>query len=349
MEAYTQTDLAKYPFIKEAAERVKKLDLTITDIAKPELRPILRRSQERIENAIRYTHIGQRRSDNLVEIVSYPVAVVIVIATKNDCVKKRYALSEAKQAYRELQMEPNEKLEVVARDFGWNLTLNQDNAIPLDFALNFADFLRNITHLQDTKWKLINRILAHGKVYLSKHEVARLLQEEVQRRIQKRLDTPEQPFFPAEVLAVAERINALAKEMVSESRAETFPEHISQSAFPPCILALYDAATKGKHLSHMGRFTLTSFLVTIGIPSEKVAEAFKILSDYDARLTCYQVKHIAGDGGAGTRYKPPRCSTLQTHDVCSGKNGLCLKIRHPLAYYRHKLKSLEPKPRLEAS
>jgi len=217
MEAYTQTDLAKYPFLKEAAELVKKLDLTIQDLAKPELRLILRRSQERIEKAIRYTNIGQR-SDNMVEILSYPVAVVIATATKNSSVKKRYALAEAKQAYRELQMEPNEKLEAIAKDFGWNLTLNQENAIPLDFALNFSAYLRNSTHLQDAKWKLVNRFLTNGKVYLNKHDAARLLQEEIQRRIEKRLNTPEQqPAFPAEILAIAEQINGLAKEHVCEN------------------------------------------------------------------------------------------------------------------------------------
>ena len=346
MEAYTQTDLAKYPFMKEAAEHVRKLDLTIQDLVKPEFRQILRRSQERIENAVRYIQIGQR-SDNLVEIVSYPVAVVIVIATKNDCVKKRYALSEAKQAYRELQMESNEKLEVVARDFGWNLTLNQDAQIPLTFAIHFTDYLRNTSHLQDTKWKLANRILTNGKVYLNKHDLARLLQEEIQRRIEKRLGTPEQPVFSAEILAIAERINELAKEHVCEPKTDAFPQEISQSAFPPCIATLCCLASKGCHLSHMGRFTLTSFLVTIGMSTEKVAEVFKGSSDYEAQLTIYQVKHIAGEGGAGTRYKPPSCSTLQTHGVCSSKNGLCLKIRHPLAYYRYRLKS--PEPCLEAS
>jgi DNA primase large subunit len=349
MEPYTQTDLAKYPFLKGAAERVKKLDLTIQDLAKPELRLILRRSQERIEKAIRYTNIGQR-SENLVEILSYPVAVVIATATKNNSVKKRYALAEAKQAYRELQMEPNEKLEVVARDFGWNLSLNQENAIPMDFALNFSDYLRNSTHLQDTRWKLVNRILARGKVYLSKHEIARLLQEEIQRRIEKRLNTPgQQPAFPAEILAIAEKINELAKEHVCEPKTEALPQKISQSAFPPCIATLYDAASKGCHLSHIGRFTLTSFLASVGMSPEKVAEVFKTSSDYNAQLTSYQVKHIAGEGGAGTKYKPPSCSTLQTHGVCSGKSDLCLKIRHPLAYYRQRLKSLEPKPRLERS
>jgi DNA primase large subunit len=240
-------------------------------------------------------------------------------------------------------LESNEKLLSIAGDFGWTLTQNQDAQIPLTFAIHFTVYLRNIHHLQDAKWKLVNRFLTNGRVYLSKHEIARLLQEEVQRRIEKRLETPEQqPAFPAEILAIAERINALAKERICDTRLASFTSEVSQSAFPPCILKLHATATKGGHLSHIDRFTLASFLIALGASTEKVEEVFKNIPDHDAQITHYQVKHLES-----SRYKPPSCSTLQTHGVCSGKSDLCLKIRHPLAYYR--LKSLEPKPCLKAS
>jgi DNA primase large subunit len=119
---------------------------------------------------------------------------------------------------------------------------------------------------------------------------------------------------------------------------EGFPKVVSQSAFPPCIVALYEDAAKGRHLSHVGRFTLTSFLVSIGMPSEKVNELFKSFSDYNERLTRYQIEHIAGERGSRTRYTPPQCATLQTHGVCVNRDALCRWVRHPLAYYRRKLK-----------
>ena len=62
-------------------------------------------------------------------------------------------------------------------------------------------------------------------------------------------------------------------------------------------MVLCDAASHGRHFGHVGRFTLTSFLLTIGMPPEKVAEVFKTSSDYNARLTRYQVEHIAGSTG----------------------------------------------------
>jgi len=340
---FTQTDLAKYPFLKETAEHMKLLGLRIEDLTSPELNQILGRAQERLENAVLYVQPGNRR-DNDVEIPSFPVAIMLVIATKNNFIKRRFALSEAKQAYVDLQQEPNERLAAIAHNFDWNLTPNKDTALPFDFAVNFADYLRNLTHLRDDKWKLVNRVFTGGKVYLNKHDAARLLQEEVQRRIEKRLDTGEEPNFPAEIAAIADKVNALAKEKIGESEMEGFPKEVSQSAFPPCIVALYDAASKGKHLGHVGRFTLTSFLITVGMPPEQVAEVFKSSSDYNARLTRYQVEHIAGSRGSGTKYTPPKCETLQTHGVCIRGDDFCqrARIHHPLAYYLRK-QGIQPK------
>jgi DNA primase large subunit len=166
----------------------------------------------------------------------------------------------------------------------------------------------------------------------------RLLQEEVRRRIERRLEATELPSFPEKITEIAERLLELAKERIGQDEMEGFPKTVTQSAFPPCIIALQESVAKGHHLSHVGRFTLTSFLVSIGMPSEKVAELFKSFSDYNERLTRYQIEHIAGERGSRTRYTPPQCSTLQTHGVCVNPDALCRWVRHPLAYYRRKVK-----------
>jgi DNA primase large subunit len=341
---FTPNDLAKYPFLKETAAYMKKLGLDIEELTSPELSQILIRAQERLEQAIEFVSTGTKCNSD-VEIPSFPVAIMLALATKNSFIKKRYALAEAKQAYIDFQFEPAERLMGIARDFDWNIALNTDLGIPMDyFSVRFADYLRNTTHLRDEKWKLVNRLLASGKVYLSQHDAARLLQEEVQRRIDTRLDAKEVPAFPQQIMDIAEKMTELAKEKIGESEMEGFPKVVSQTAFPPCIEVLYDAASHGRHLGHVGRFTLTSFLVTIGMPPEKVAEVFKSSSDYNARLTRYQVEHIAGSRGSGTRYTPPSCSTLQTHGVCSNSDELCRQVRHPLNYYLRKQRQTSQLP-----
>lgn len=335
---FTQTDLAKYPFLKETAVLVKQLGLKIEEVANPDMAVILNRAEERVREAIRSISVGKKREAN-VEIPSFPVAIMLAIATKSSFIKKRYALAEAKQAFIDMQTESNEKILAIARDFGWDIALNRDFALPLEFTVNFADYLRNTAHLRDKKWKLVNRLLANGKVYLNKHDAARLLQEEVQRRIEKRLEATELPTIPAKITEIATQLLELAKEKIGEEETE-FSKVVTQSAFPPCIVALYEAASKGRHLSHVGRFTLTSFLVNIGMAPDNVAELFKSFSDYNERLTRYQIEHIAGERGSRTRYTPPQCTTLQTHGVCVNPDALCRRIRHPLAYYKRKQKQL---------
>ncbi len=344
---FTPSDLAKYPFLKDTSAYMKRLGLDVEELTSPELGRILSRSEKRLENAIQFVYVGNRSEDDI-EIPSFPVAIMLAIATKNSFIKKRYALAEAKQAYHGFPdksgkessgflVESTERLLAIARDFEWDIEKSQEQNIPADyFSLNLTNYLRNITHLRDEKWNLVNRMLKDGRVYISQQDTARLLQEEVQRRIEARLDNKDAPQFPAQIEGIATRLLELAKEKIGESEMEGFPKLVSQNAFPPCIDALYFAATHGKHLGHVERFTLVSFLVTIGMPTEKVAEVFKNFSDYNARLTLYQVDHIAGSKGSGTKYTPPSCSTLQTHGVCIGSDDLCRRIHHPLRYYIRK-------------
>lgn len=336
---FTKNDLAKYPFLKETTEYVKRLDLKIEDLTNPEFAKILERAEERVEEAILYALIERRLRNEEIEILSFPVAIMLAVATQNSFIKKRYALAEAKQTYEDLKQEPKERILAFAKNFGWKLFLNENTEVPFEFTLSFIDYLKNITHLRDKKWKLVNRLLSNGTVYLTRNETARLLSEEVRKHIEKLLEVKELPVFPQKIMDVAERIKKLSIERIGQAEMEGFPKAIVQTAFPPCINILYQSFTSGRHLSHIGRFTLTSFLINIGMPPEKVIELFKNFSDYNERMTRYQVEHIAGERGSRTLYIPPKCETLKTHGVCTNPDEICQKIRHPLGYYRRRTKT----------
>lgn len=336
---FTKNDLAKYPFLKETTEYVKRLDLKIEDLTNPEFAKILERAEERVEEAILYALIERRLRNEEIEILSFPVAIMLAVATQNSFIKKRYALAEAKQTYEDLKQEPKERILAFAKNFGWKLFLNENTEVPFEFTLSFIDYLKNVTHLRDKKWKLVNRLLSNGTVYLTRNETARLLSEEVRKHIEKLLEVKELPVFPQKIMDVAERIKKLSIERIGQAEMEGFPKAIVQTAFPPCINILYQSFTSGRHLSHIGRFTLTSFLINIGMPPEKVIELFKNFSDYNERMTRYQVEHIAGERGSRTLYIPPKCETLKTHGVCTNPDEICQKIRHPLGYYRRRTKT----------
>jgi len=340
---FTKSDLAKYPFLKETARYLSPLNLQIEDLISPGMSQILDRAMERVTSAIvnltvrpltNVQGIKYYVKDLQKELLSFPVAIMLVSATDNSLIKKRYALAEAKYASSELNLESKDFVLKVALDFGWRITFASSDGV-FDFVLYFSDFLQNASNLHDAKWKLINSKLSEGNVYLNKREVVRLLQEEIKRRIEKRFATVAINKYPLEISELADKLKVIASEHIGQTETD-FPKVVVQGAFPPCINILYNAASKNHHLPHMGRFALTAFLVNIGMSPESVTELFKSFSDFNERLTRYQVEHIAGTRGSGTKYTCPQCSILQTHNVCKNRDDLCKRIYHPLKYYKIK-------------
>ena len=334
--------MAKYPFVNEAAEYVKELDLKIEDIS--EL--ILNRAEHRIEEALLYALVSTELRKEEIEISSFPVAVMMVASTTDKFMKKRYALAEAKRIYELLEEESKDKILEVTRVFNWKIRTVDDKP-PYEFALFFTDYLRNAAKIQAKGWKLVNRLVLNGEVYLIKGNVARLLQEEVRMHIEKKLDVKEKVALPQNVADRVERLKQAFTKQKGKIELEGFPKEVVISAFPPCAKHLYDEIASGHHLSHIGRFTLTSFLTNIGMTAEEVVDLYRSLSDFKERLTRYQVEHIAGGRGSRTKYIPPRCDTLRTHGVCTDMDKICERIRHPLAYYRKKLRTIKAEAPVE--
>jgi DNA primase large subunit len=343
--SFTLIDLAKYPFLKGTAERVREIDLRIENLLSADISIILERAEQRVREAILNLRIRtpyERIRNPDTEIYSYPIALLLVAATDNSYIRKRYALAEAKQASLDLAGEPKEKILRVAENFGWLISLPSRENPPFqsDFVIDFTDYLRNTTHLStEENWKLVNRVLIEGKVFLNQADIVRLLEEEIGRHIHKRVEMTELPRLPDPILEMAGRLKQLAIEKIGTSETGPFPSVVIPEAFPPCITALYQAASKNQHLPHIGRFTLTAFLVNVGMSPEKLTELFKSFSDYNERLTRYQVEHIAGVRGSGTRYTPPNCETLQTHGVCTRRAESCKRAKNPLICYKRNINS----------
>jgi DNA primase large subunit len=336
---FTKNDLAKYPFLKETADYIRPLGLQIEDLTGAEMAQVLCRAEARVREAIEYARVTRNPKSLDVEIISYPVALLLAAATENSYVRKRYALAEAKQASVDLDLESKEKVLRVAENFGWRLTLLSGHGtdVPTDFALHFTDYLRNTTQLSTSpEWKLVNRIMIDGKVYLNQADVVRLLEEEIRKHIEQRLALTELTKLPPRIVEITDNLKKLASEKAGTFENDGFPKTLVPEAYPPCIKALYDAASKSRHLSHVGRFTLTSFLLNVGMSPEQLTDLFRSFSDFNERLTRYQVEHIAGSRGTGTRYTPPNCETLQTHNVCVNRDEVCPGARNPLVYYKRK-------------
>jgi len=134
-------------------------------------------------------------------------------------------------------------------------------------------------------------------------------------------------------------LRQLATKKRDQIRIEEMPKRVVLEAFPSCIKSVYDRIAAGRPASHIGRFALTSFLLNIGMSVEDVFKFFRSVSDFNERLTRYQVEHIAGTRGSGTRYTPPNCTTLRTHGICILPEPECKRAINPLVCYKRKLQN----------
>jgi DNA primase large subunit len=336
MTTLTATDLAKYPFLPQAQNYIKQLNLTIQELT--DTPNIIKHAEQRILASFNTTpQPSQPLKNSAIEIASFPVAIMMVAAINDNYLKKRYALNEAKRIHQFLKEEKPEKIFQIAKFFNWNIQTAPQNTI-YSFTIPFTTYLQNTTNLQDPYWKLINRQLHKGQIILTQHEATRLLQEEIRKHIETKLNT-KTTTLPPQIKTTVEKLKNTFTAQKKAIKLEEYPKTVNIEAFPPCVKALYNATTSGHHLSHIGRFTLTTFLVNVGMTTENVLDLFRNLSDFNERLTRYQIEHIAGQRGSHTKYIPPRCSTLRTHGVCVNPDEDCKRgKRHPLACYKRKLK-----------
>lgn len=337
-----KSDHAKYPFTADAIEFVKKLKIEVKDLMSPDFSKFIRRAEERIEGAIEHRSVNYNSKDEDVEILSFPIAIMLTAQLNSDFLVRRYALAESKRAYRLLKGESERKIIEIAKNFGWSIQMVDGPVYHL--SIRFIDYLRNAGFSHEDRWKLVNRVVKDGWIYLTRNEAARVLQEEVRRYIINRLHESEETRLPEEFEEVLERLRGLIAGHEVKAVEEELPRMVLD-AFPPCEQRLYGLLASSRHLSHVERFALTSFLLNIGMSIQDVIKLFVTLTDFDERLTRYQVEHIAGRRGSGTKYSPPSCETLITHNVCPGRDDVCKKVRHPIQYYKIVGKKLSNKER----
>jgi len=336
-------EAAKYPFLREAAAYVETLDIGLDDLAAPAYTKVLDRAAERIVQAIEDGAVDDSLDDYQVELLSFPVAAMLVSVKGEHFLDRRYALGEAVRVYLLLQEEDKARLAQIARDdFGWDLRDSGEryDGVLYDFRLAFPDYLRSSGGFHEDKWKLVNRIMRGGSVLLTQREVSRLIQGEVETIIRDRVSKHAKiALLPP----LQERLNRISKAFEENRQrlgGEDLPSEVVDEAFPPCIRYCMEGLLAGRRASHMERFALTSFLVTVGMPLDRLVDLYTSVSDFDPAMTQYQVEHIAGIRGNRTKYTPPLCDTLRTHGICRNKDDICERVKHPLSYYRIKARRL---------
>jgi DNA primase large subunit len=328
--------ISDYPFTQEAAEAVRSRNISLDSLLDKSLFQSVRsRAAERLRGAVGGEAIPDGRasseSEQLFELLSYPLARVMVSCLNDPILLRRYALAEAKLAFRRMQHE-KEGLVVLANDLG----INPQGQGP--WKIHFSEYIRAAHRMHSPKWKLTNRDLSEGYLTVTDVELRRLLEEAIREKVLKGL-----PVSVDERICqgLEEYLTPVKRDLEALAAKQKIDlGEVKEGAFPPCIKKMLSEVSKGINLAHSARFALVSFLLQINMTPDEVIALFATSPDFDQDRTRYQVEHIAG--ATGTRYKPPACATMATYGNCPGEDDLCRRIRHPLSYYERRSIMLKP-------
>lgn len=317
--------LSEYPFTHQAAERVRDTGYSIENLLeKRGFQPVRNRALDRVLGAIS-GDITTEPGHPLAELLSYPLARVMVSCLGDELLVRRYSLAESKLARRKMNSEDLADLILLAQDLDVNPNKNADL-----LEIHFSEYLKSAHYMHSPKWKLVNRAMRNGWVTITAEELTRLLEERARSRIQEGLPLQVPPQI---CQRLGEYLSRIKRELEAVRPDQTIDlGEVNEEAFPPCIKLSLSQVTQGTNLSHTARFALTTFLLHVGMTVDEVVQIFNTSPDFDEEKTRYQVGHIAGR--SGTSYKPPSCATMSTYGNCPGKEKLCKWVNHPLNYYR---------------
>jgi DNA primase large subunit len=331
---------ARYPFLAAAREAVDEAGVDLAAVVASEP-AVVERAVGRIEGSLSGGTIGQPHQRTRVELLSYPVARVIVSLVDEHVLVHKYARAEASTAHErfseelaagdELRSTRTERLRLADLLAEFDLASGVRET-PDGYRVDVGVYLQHAADQWGDEWRLVNRDLDDGRVPLSEEELLTLLRQAVRHRVEDGL-----PFDVPEPIA-AELDDEIdhVRELLAELELTRDIDTVVPDLFPPCMKHLLDQVQKGEHLEHHSRFAIASFLTSIGMSTDDIVEMFKVNPGFGEEVTRYQVNHIRGSTSP-TQYSPPSCATMQSYGDCVNMDDLCEQISHPMAYYEQKL------------
>ena len=315
-----------YPYLDASIKIIEEHNVSINDIMNNKL--ILQRAVDRIRESLVSGIVSHKIEDTYVELMSFPISVIFVRLVGESYLSRRFALAEAERALVSLEKENTDYIINFALEhLRFSEIEKEQNDEEKWLKIYFVDYLASGRALfNEPKWKLVNRLMIAGKVYITKHELVRIIKEQINIKIydmaipKLNMVLPEtmQGFF----IGLKHFYDDIKPEMTQSSE-------INEKKYPPCIKEMLRRLRISTNLGHAERFALGTFLMNIGVERQELIDLWRVSPDWDEVKAIKQV-----DSLLKKNYKPPECATLKTSGLCcAGDDKLCVKANHPLSYY----------------
>ncbi len=330
-------DLAKYPFLNEASNYIRDTHFDFEELNRPEIEHIIYRAAKKIDVEITKGIIYEELEKYEVEILTFLITLIMVKSIGLELVLKKHSLLEAIRAEKflieDLKREKNQQkrrlllFKIFEDLFKFKVDIDSENHQL--FKVKVTDYLERAVQFHEQEWKLINRLVHKGYVYLDADETVRLIRSELSTLIYNRVKSMTFSSLPKAIKSRVDELSIKFKPMYEVRRIYTTTD------YPPCIKHALDVMAIGENLSHSGRVMLATYMLAIGKSVEEVSALFHKAPDYNEETTRYQVEHLAGSRGSRIKYSVPSCKKLLNENLCFATEK-CNGIINPIQFGRNK-------------
>jgi DNA primase large subunit len=341
----------QYPFMTKARELVAGLD--IDPIASFKADHSIR---DRVDAMIDLCLTG-RRSDALSAgnglLVAHAWLRLVLAFVADPSFIYKIATNLSKEYERLLVREPIAAIKAIACDQGLHAEAPDEGRWfnEFDYRVFFTEYLNVATRFKSPAWHLVNMPLGGGFVYLTKHDLCRMLVEVVNTHVISSLDLANRPetkelkrVFVAEFKEYLDKLvaKAVARSRGKPSMLDDSNIALDPACFPPCIKNILSRIHDGINLTHSERLFVVSFCSFTGMDASSIAGIFRGQPDFNEALTIKQVASIIGtDTGRKAKYKPSNCVKLFSIGICTSEfhDGCCKTkpVVNPMIAYKRKL------------
>ncbi len=337
-------DLAKYPFLNEASLYIKDTHFDLLEFDRSEMSFIINRSFEKIESFIKNNETRQYyKIDKFeIEILTFLASLLILKSASIDIITKKFALFESMRFEKYLiddlknSFKDETKRLILLKIFKEVFKIDvyaETKTIEL-YKIRVPEYIRRSILFHEQEWKLINRTVKDGYVYLDVSEIVRLFRNELSLLIIDKIKNMKSITFPKQVLIKSQ----ILKNYWDSINKKTDVDIVNKkSVTPPCIDHLYRVLDTGENLPHSARLLLATFLLFSGKSIEEITEMFKKLPDFNERITRYQLEHLSGKTGSSKKYFVPSCEKIKMENLCHETN-VCKGIINPVQLLGKRMK-----------
>lgn len=305
-----------------------------------EMNFILDRSFVKIENFLKNGETNYTLEKFEIEILTFLASLLILKSTSIEILTKKFALLESMRFEKYLIEDLNDSFKderkrlVLLKIFNevFKINIYLEKIVNEYYKIKVVDYVKRSVHFHEEEWKLINRSVKDGYVYLNANEIVRLFRNELSLLIVEKVKNMKLATFPNQVVNKSQKLKSYWE---SVNRTYNINYALKKSVTPPCIQHLYDSIENGENLPHSARLLLATFLLFSGKSIEDIIDVFKKLPDFKENVTRYQLEHLSGKKGGSKRYFVPSCEKIKLEELCYQTN-VCKGVINPIQLLKNK-------------